>query len=64
MSNAARKNSTVGEIVNLMAIDAQQIMDITGTLNLVWSAPWQIFMAIGLLWSTLGEYQVSLLYIP
>lgn len=33
MSNTARKESTVGEIVNLMAVDAQRFMDLVTYLN-------------------------------
>lgn len=54
MSNAARKESTVGEIVNLMAVDAQRFMDLVTYLNMIWSAPLQISLAIYFLWGILG----------
>ncbi|XP_063235809.1 multidrug resistance-associated protein 1-like isoform X7 [Bacillus rossius redtenbacheri] len=54
MSNSARKESTVGEIVNLMSVDAQRFMDITTNLSMVWSAPLQITLAIIFLWDVLG----------
>ena len=54
MSNTARKESTVGEIVNLMAVDAQRFMDLTTYLNMLWSAPLQIGLAIYFLWAILG----------
>ena len=54
MSNVAKKESTVGEIVNLMSVDAQRLMDLTPYLNMVWSAPMQIIIAIALLWRILG----------
>nr|QST14985.1 ABCC1-1 protein [Diaphanosoma celebensis] len=54
MSNSARKNSTVGEIVNLMAVDAQRLMDLTAYINLVWSSPLQIGLAIYFLYNILG----------
>ncbi|XP_067009700.2 multidrug resistance-associated protein 1 isoform X3 [Anabrus simplex] len=54
MSNAARKESTVGEIVNLMSVDAQRFMDLTSYLNMIWSAPLQISLALYFLWDTLG----------
>ncbi|CAB0007608.1 unnamed protein product [Nesidiocoris tenuis] len=54
LSNSARKESTVGEIVNLMSVDAQRFMDLTTYLNLVWSAPMQIALALFFLWQTLG----------
>ncbi|GBP05708.1 Multidrug resistance-associated protein 1 [Eumeta japonica] len=41
ISNASRKETTVGEIVNLMAVDAQRFMDLTTYLNMLWSAPYK-----------------------
>ncbi|XP_058980623.1 multidrug resistance-associated protein 1 isoform X2 [Musca domestica] len=54
LSNATRKESTVGEIVNLMAVDAQRFMDLTTYLNMLWSAPLQIGLALYFLWQLLG----------
>jgi ATP-binding cassette, subfamily C (CFTR/MRP), member 1 len=54
LSNAARKESTVGEIVNLMSVDAQRFMDLVTYLNMLWSAPLQISLAIYFLWQILG----------
>ncbi|XP_067624098.1 multidrug resistance-associated protein 1 isoform X4 [Eurosta solidaginis] len=54
ISNATRKESTVGEIVNLMAVDAQRFMDLTTYLNMIWSAPLQITLAMYFLWLQLG----------
>lgn len=55
MSNSARKESTVGEIVNLMSVDAQRFMDLTTYLNMIWSAPLQIALALYFLWDLLGK---------
>ncbi|XP_046653460.1 multidrug resistance-associated protein 1-like isoform X4 [Daphnia pulicaria] len=54
ISNSARKESTVGEIVNLMSVDAQRLMDLTTYLNMLWSAPLQIALAIYFLYQILG----------
>ncbi|XP_055308510.1 multidrug resistance-associated protein 1-like, partial [Sitodiplosis mosellana] len=54
LSNTARKESTVGEIVNLMAVDAQRFMDLTTYINMLWSAPLQIGLAVYFLWDLLG----------
>ncbi|XP_055852945.1 multidrug resistance-associated protein 1 isoform X6 [Episyrphus balteatus] len=54
ISNAAKKESTVGEIVNLMAVDAQRFMELTTYLNMLWSAPLQIILALYFLWNLLG----------
>ena len=39
LSNAARKTTTVGEIVNLMSVDTEKIVMAFQTLHFVWSAP-------------------------
>jgi len=54
MSNEARKTTTVGEIVNLMSVDAQRLQDATGYLWMTWSAPLQIGIAIYMLWTLMG----------
>ena len=54
LSNVSRKQFSTGEIINLMAIDAQQLMDLMTNINLLWSAPFQILMAISLHWQELG----------
>ncbi|XP_031350249.1 multidrug resistance-associated protein 1 isoform X4 [Photinus pyralis] len=54
MSNAARKESTVGEIVNLMSVDAQKFIELTPYINMIWSAPLQIILALYFLWQVLG----------
>ena len=51
--------STVGEIVNLMSVDAQRFMDLTGYLNMIWSAPLQIALSLYFLWQTLGPSVLS-----
>ncbi len=39
MSNSAKRVSTVGEIVNLMAVDVQRFMDLVPYLNMLWFVP-------------------------
>ncbi|KAF2361957.1 ABC transporter-like [Trinorchestia longiramus] len=69
ISSSSRKESTVGEIVNLMSVDAQRFMDLTTYLNMLWSAPLQIFLSLYFLWNILGAsvlagLAVLLLLIP
>lgn len=69
MSNEARKTSTVGEIVNLMSVDAQRMQDVTGYLWMIWSCPLQIALAMYMLWdivgyATLAGLGVMILLIP
>uniref|UniRef100_A0A673CLX7 ATP-binding cassette, sub-family C (CFTR/MRP), member 3 n=1 Tax=Sphaeramia orbicularis TaxID=375764 RepID=A0A673CLX7_9TELE len=54
ITNAAKRASTVGEVVNLMSVDAQRFMDLTTFLNMLWSAPLQIMLALYFLWQNLG----------
>uniref|UniRef100_A0A8D2LBI3 ABC-type glutathione-S-conjugate transporter n=1 Tax=Varanus komodoensis TaxID=61221 RepID=A0A8D2LBI3_VARKO len=54
VSNVTRKESTVGETVNLMSVDAQRFMDFVSFVHQLWSAPVQIALAIMFLWWELG----------
>lgn len=54
LSNSARKERTVGEIVNLMAVDAQRFIELLSYLSLLWSAPLQIGLSLYFLWQILG----------
>lgn len=52
-----------------MSADAQQLMELTVNINLLWSAPFQIIMAVVFLWKELGSsalagVAVLLLVIP
>ncbi|XP_065214443.1 multidrug resistance-associated protein 1-like [Planococcus citri] len=54
ISNGARREFTVGEIVNLMSVDAQRIVELMMYVNMLWSAPLQILLALFFLWQFLG----------
>lgn len=54
ISNAARKERTVGEIVNLMSVDANKFQELTMFINMLWSAPITIIISIYFLWLELG----------
>lgn len=54
LSNTARKTKTIGEIVNLMAVDTQRLKDLTTYIYMVWTSPLQITLAIFFLWDLLG----------
>ncbi|KAJ4949341.1 hypothetical protein JOQ06_020856 [Pogonophryne albipinna] len=54
VSNDTRKESTVGETVNLMSADAQRFNDMTNFIHLLWSCPMQILLSIVFLWIELG----------
>lgn len=54
LSSGERQGRTVGEIVNLMTIDAQRIQDITTYGHAIWYSFVQIGLAIYFLWQQLG----------
>eukprot|EP00070_Physeter_catodon_P001800 XP_007103614.1 canalicular multispecific organic anion transporter 2 [Physeter catodon] len=54
ITNSVKRESTVGEIVNLMSVDAQRFMDVVPFINLLWSAPLQMILAVYFLWQNLG----------
>jgi multidrug resistance-associated protein (MRP) len=54
LSNGARRDKTVGEIVNLMAIDIERFQLVTSQIQQYWSSPFQICLALIFLFNTLG----------
>lgn len=54
MSSKAKRNTTIGEIVNLMAVDAHRFFEMIVYLHVGWTAPIVISLAIFLLWQYLG----------
>ncbi|KAF9359131.1 hypothetical protein BGX26_000075 [Mortierella sp. AD094] len=54
LSNSARQDFTVGEIVNHMSIDAQRLQDLVSYLHVVWSGLFQIAIALYLLYDTMS----------
>ena len=54
LSNSARKEYTVGQIVNIMTTDANAFQEVIPTLNMIWSMPLQIILALVFLYWELG----------
>lgn len=54
LSHVSRRLSTAGEMVNLMAVDAQKVMQLVQSFNQIWSAPFEICVAIYFLYVTMG----------
>nr|UOF76393.1 multidrug resistance-associated protein [Bursaphelenchus xylophilus] len=59
LSNSARREKTVGEIVNLMAIDIDRFQQITPQTQQYWSTPLQIGLALYFLWKQIGVSVIS-----
>uniref|UniRef100_A0A8D3E2G4 ABC-type glutathione-S-conjugate transporter n=1 Tax=Scophthalmus maximus TaxID=52904 RepID=A0A8D3E2G4_SCOMX len=54
MSSAARRQFTLGEIINLVSADTQKMMDFVVYVNSVWVAPIEIALCFYFLWQLLG----------
>ncbi|OQV17406.1 Multidrug resistance-associated protein 1 [Hypsibius exemplaris] len=54
ITSAAKRTSTVGEIVNLMSVDSQRLTDLMTYIHLLWSGPFQMALALYFLWQALG----------
>ncbi|KAF2879992.1 hypothetical protein ILUMI_26180, partial [Ignelater luminosus] len=54
LSNSAKKEGTMGEMINLMAVDAQTFNELMPYINIIWSSPLEIALALYFLWQILG----------
>ena len=61
LSSNGRKEMTIGETTNLIAIDAQKFMDVVPFLNMIWTSPLGIILCMYFLW---GLHSARLSYFP
>lgn len=54
ISSVAKKDTTVGEIINLMAVDSMRFIEMVQYAHMVWSGPLVIVLAIYFLWQIIG----------
>ncbi|BFZ19876.1 hypothetical protein BsWGS_22915 [Bradybaena similaris] len=54
ISNEAKKTTTLGEIVNLMSADCQRLENVMNFIYIVFSAPFQIAVALYMLYDQIG----------
>ncbi|GBG84431.1 hypothetical protein CBR_g38716 [Chara braunii] len=54
LSNVSRQSYTIGELVNYMAVDAQRLADLMGQLHGLWILPFQIVIAVCILFKVVG----------
>jgi ATP-binding cassette subfamily C (CFTR/MRP) protein 1 len=59
LSNFARKESTIGQMVNLLAINAQSFNELPHHANFFWSALFSVTCTLILLWQQLGIASLS-----
>ncbi|XP_074657505.1 multidrug resistance-associated protein 1-like isoform X2 [Tubulanus polymorphus] len=61
LSNKARRRYSIGKIVNLVSVDAQKFIKLLNELNMLWSGPLQIAIAMYFLWKLLGPSTLGIL---
>lgn len=54
LSNEGRASKNTGDIVNYMAVDTQRLQDLTQYGQMLWSAPFQIFLCLLSLYQLVG----------
>ncbi|CAL1531990.1 unnamed protein product [Lymnaea stagnalis] len=54
MNNESKKDSTAGEIVNLMSVDCQRVQDVMNFFFFAWTTPLQVVIAIAVLYQYIG----------
>lgn len=54
LSMGAKQSETVGQMVNLMAVDARRLNDLLPYLHNIWSSPLQIIISLTMLWDQIG----------
>lgn len=63
LSAGERYSRSLGEITNLMSVDAQRLQDLTTYLHAVWFSFYQIGLALYMLWQQLGPSTLAGLFI-
>ncbi|CAH1780875.1 unnamed protein product [Owenia fusiformis] len=59
LSNNSRKKYSLGQIINLMAVDSQKISDVCNFLHNIWTAPLNVTICMVLLWKYLGAASLA-----
>ena len=54
LSSSGRNEYTAGEVVNLMAVDAEKVKESVKFITFIWSAPLQVSLTIYFIWQIIG----------
>ena len=54
LSSSGRNEYTAGEVVNLMAVDAEKVKESVKFITFLWSAPLQVGLTIYFIWQIIG----------
>ena len=54
LSSSGRNEYTAGEVVNLIAVDAEKVKESVKFITFIWSAPLQIGLTIYFIWQIIG----------
>ena len=60
LSGAARKESSTGQIVNLMSVDVTKIATLMQWVNFVWSSPIQIALSVYFIYAGNGIHLIRI----
>ena len=60
LSNSARKKFTMGQITNLVSVDAQRLLEASPWLCVLWSAPYQVIPLLFYLYHSLQGRSIVL----
>ena len=59
LSSAARKDCSVGEMVNIMSVNVQSLNDFAFHVNMAWSCLFTILLGTYFLWQQLGAASLA-----
>ncbi|XP_055339689.1 multidrug resistance-associated protein 1-like isoform X2 [Paramacrobiotus metropolitanus] len=59
LNSSAKQENTLGEVINLMAVDAQRFMSVTGYLHSIWARPIGVVLVIFFLYLVFGYAAVA-----
>ena len=59
LTSRARRERSIGQSVNLIQLDTQNLQDVLGYLNLAWATPMSVILSFYCLWGLLGASSMA-----